>query len=317
VKNPRLITYSAVILSMVFWSLSFIWYKVVYLYYNPITVVLFRLIISSALLAFFSLIFKKLQKIRGSELKVILLLAFLEPFMYFIGESFGIRLVSSTVAAVIISTIPLFSPLAARYFLNEQLTRMNYAGILISIIGVILVIFDDRLAFSASLPGVILMALAVLAAVFYSVVNLRLSTKYNVVTIITYQNAIGVIFFFPLFLVFESESVKYAEFSVRSLIPLFELAIFASTLAFLFFTYSLKYLGISKANVFVNLIPVFTAIFAYFLIDEKFTLLKLSGILVVILGLFVSQVKPAYMNFFSNKNKVKGHLGDKTREREK
>jgi drug/metabolite transporter (DMT)-like permease len=257
------------------------------------------------LLAFFSLIFKKLQKIRGSELKVILLLAFLEPFMYFIGESFGIRLVSSTVAAVIISTIPLFSPLAARYFLNEQLTRMNYAGILISIIGVILVIFDDRLAFSASLPGVVLMALAVLAAVFYSVVNLRLSTKYNVVTIITYQNAIGVIFFFPLFLVFESESVKYAEFSVRSLIPLFELAIFASTLAFLCFTYSLKYLGISKANVFVNLIPVFTAIFAYFLIDEKFTLLKLSGILVVILGLFVSQVKPAYMNFFSGQTKTR------------
>jgi len=34
-------------------------------------------------------------------------MAFFEPFLYFIGESFGLVYISSTIAAVIVATIPL------------------------------------------------------------------------------------------------------------------------------------------------------------------------------------------------------------------
>ena len=111
-KNNSIGIYAATVLAMVFWSLSFIWYKEVFQFYKPITLVVGRLSISAIFLFItVGLIMRKLTKIKASDLKYFLLLAFFEPFLYFMGESFGMTMVSSTLAAVIISTIPLFSPL--------------------------------------------------------------------------------------------------------------------------------------------------------------------------------------------------------------
>ena len=75
------------------------------------------------------------------------------------------------------------------------------------------------------------------------------------------------------------------------MISILELAIFASSLAFIFFTYGLNHLGITKSNIFINAIPVFTAIFAYFVLDELLNFQKMVGITIVISGLFLSQIK--------------------------
>ncbi|MCX6257931.1 MAG: DMT family transporter [Bacteroidia bacterium] len=290
-KKPGFYIYIVIILSMIFWSLSFVWYKVVYKYFEPISVIFLRLVISTLLLLLTALFLKKLQKLNKADLKMMLLLAFLEPFCYFLGESFGIKFVSSTVAAVFISTIPLFSPIVAHYFLKEKLTLMNFLGILLSLTGVSIVVFNNHLEIEASFPGICLLFLAVLSAIFYSVVSIRLSLKYNAFTIITYQNAIGIFYFLPLFLIFDFRHLISHPPGIESLIPLFELAVFASSLAFICFTYGLKHLGINKANIFANLIPVLTAVFAHFMIAEKINLQKAIGILVVISGLLISQAR--------------------------
>ena len=41
------------------------------------------------------------------------MLAFFEPFFYFLGESFGLTYVSATVCSVLISTIPVFATIGA------------------------------------------------------------------------------------------------------------------------------------------------------------------------------------------------------------
>jgi drug/metabolite transporter (DMT)-like permease len=48
-------------------------------------------------------------------------------------------------------------------------------------------------------------------------------------------------------------------------------------------------LGISKTNIFSNLIPVFTAFFSWILIDEQFTMVKIAGIVLVIGGVYLSE----------------------------
>ena len=65
----RLFIYAALILAMVFWAFSFIWSEVALKTYNPITVIYFRLVISSALLFIISSAIKKLQKIKIGDLK--------------------------------------------------------------------------------------------------------------------------------------------------------------------------------------------------------------------------------------------------------
>lgn len=45
IRYPLLI-YMPVLLAMAFWSFSFIWYKQVFLYYQPVTVIVLRLAIA-------------------------------------------------------------------------------------------------------------------------------------------------------------------------------------------------------------------------------------------------------------------------------
>jgi len=289
--QKKVIVYIALVLAMVFWSLSFVWVKVVYTSYGPLTAVLFRLIIATFLMLIYGWINKSLLKIEKHHYRAFLLLAFFEPFLYFMGESFGLKYISSTMGAIIIATIPLFSPIAASYFLGEKLSFRNFLGIILSFIGVGIVVFDDSVNFIISPLGICLEFLAVFAAIAYTVVLKDLSRKYKASTIITYQNLIGIFYFLPFWLVFESKSLMDTPFNLHAFIAITELALFASCLAFILYAYSLKKIGMNNANIFINLIPVMTAVFAWNILGESLTVRKLTGIAVVIAGLFIAQVK--------------------------
>ncbi|MGE0077876.1 MAG: DMT family transporter [Bacteroidales bacterium] len=290
-QKKNLLVYIAVVMSMVFWSLTFIWYKDVFEFYKPLTLVTFRLTISSVFLFIVTSIIGKLVKIHKTDIKYFMLLAFFEPFMYFVGETFGMTMISSTLAAVIICTIPLFSPIGEFYLYKQRITLMNFMGIVVSVIGVCIVIFHKGFGqIDANPYGILLMLLAVLSALGYSLTLRNLTSKYNVFSIITYQNTLGALYFLPLFLIFEVNHFVSVGVSVKSIIPILELAIFGSTFAFLLFTYSVKHLGITSANTFTNAIPVLTAVFAYFLQGELLTPVKMTGIAIVVMGLFLSQI---------------------------
>ncbi|HCY00287.1 MAG TPA: hypothetical protein DG754_09135, partial [Bacteroidales bacterium] len=119
----------------------------------------------------------------------------------------------------------------------------------------------------------------------------KLSDRYNVFSIVAYQNLIGVFFFLPLFFLLDFKQFIQVVPTWDVIKPLLSLGVFASTFAFIFFTYAIKNLGISKANIFTNAIPVLTAILAFFILDEEITPVKMAGILVVVLGLFLSQLR--------------------------
>jgi drug/metabolite transporter (DMT)-like permease len=104
----KFLVYLGVILAMIFWSLSFLWYKDVYHFLSPFTTILFRLTISGLILFIISFLTGQLQQVKKKDLKLFLMLAFSEPFFYFIGESLGMLYVTPTVAAVVVSLIPLF-----------------------------------------------------------------------------------------------------------------------------------------------------------------------------------------------------------------
>jgi drug/metabolite transporter (DMT)-like permease len=91
-----------------FWGFSFIWTKKVLNFYEPFTIILLRLIISASFLFVVGKIFKKIQPLKLKDLKLIALLAFFEPFLYFIGEAYGLKYVSATVSSVLIATIRFF-----------------------------------------------------------------------------------------------------------------------------------------------------------------------------------------------------------------
>lgn len=288
--------YSAMAVSVFFWGFSFVWSKQALSFYPPITVIYFRLIVSVVLLFTIGKIFRKLQKVKIADLKNILLIAFFEPFLYFIGENFGLTRVSSTVASVLIATIPLFSPIATFFFFKERVSWQNFVGILLSIVGVIMVLLTDDFSLDADFIGILFMFLAVFSALGYSLVVLRVASKYSVYTIISYQNLMGVILFTPVFFIFEFKDVQNIGLQTEAIVPILQLGIFASTIAFMFFTYGIKHLGVIKANTLSNAIPIVTAMLSFFMLGEKLNSYNFIGIFIVVSGLALSQMKRQKIN---------------------
>ena len=282
--------YVAVVLSMIFWSFSFIWFKVANKTFHPITIVFIRLLFSTILMTIFLVVTKNYMKIKKSDRKLFLMLALFEPFFYFLGESFGLTYVSATVCSVLIATIPVFATIGAWLIFKEKLKAINYAGIILSFMGVLVFILNTDGSLSFNIKGLLLLTLAVLSAVGYNLTLSHLIETYTPVYIVNVQNLIGATLFLPLFLIFDFKHFISTPFTFNMFKPIIELSIFASCGAFILFAYSVKNMGITKANVFSNCIPVFTAFFSFILMGDKLTVQNIAGMAIVIAGLFMSQM---------------------------
>ena len=282
--------YVSVIMAMIFWGFTFVAFKFAYLSFRPISIVTFRLAVSIFFLFGFALLFKRLNKIRKKDQKWFLLLALVEPFFYFLGEAYGLTRVTATVGAVIISTVPLIVPFGAYYLFREKLTPMNYLGLVISFAGVLMVVMTKNGGLAADWRGVLLMFVAVLSAVSYTMIVKILAEDYTPITITAYQSLYGLIMFIPLFLIMEIPNLDFGRVNTNSLLAVSYLGVFGSGICFILITIGIRELGAARANIFGNLIPVVAAIVSFFVLKEAMPLLKILGIIVVILGLFLSQI---------------------------
>ncbi len=283
--------YFSVIAAMVMWSMTFVWFKIVNEVYPPFAIVFLRLLASSLIMVGIAGFANILQRLHRKDILRFILLAFVYPFVYFIAESIGLSRIHASLAAVIISTIPLFIPIGAYLLLNERVTTLNILGILVSFMGVLIVIMNRNFSLNAEPLGMILMLVAVLCAVGYTLMVKKLTERYNAYSITTYQNIFGTFMFLPLFLIFDLRDFAAAEHTLRAILNLGNLAIFGSSIAFILFNYSVKNIGATRTETFSNLIPVLTAVFAWFMLGEELGLKKIIGIAVVLAGLFLSQVK--------------------------
>ncbi len=283
--------YISVIGAMVMWSMTFVWFKIVNEVYPPFAIVFLRLLAATLIMLGIAGFTSVLQKIQRRDIPSFLILALIYPFVYFIAESIGLTKISASLAAVILAMIPLFVPIGAYLLLNERVTVPNILGILISFLGVLIVIMNLDFSLNAEPAGIFLMLLAVLCAVGYTLLVKKLTHRYNVYSITTYQNIFGTLMFLPLFLVFDLQDFAAAGHTMKAILNLGYLAIFGSSIAFILFNYSIKTIGAIRTETFTNLIPVLTAVFAYFMLGEELGLKKIIGIMVVLTGLFISQVK--------------------------
>ncbi len=276
-------------ISMFFWGMSYVWSKIVFQTYSPLTTIYFRLLISFVVLYVFGYASGQLKPIQKRDRLLFLGSAFLNPFLYFVGENYGLSLVSASLSAIIVATIPLFAPFAGWYFFRERLSPLNVTGLLISFAGLLLIIVNKDFQLNANPWGVLLLFLAVFSAVFYVVALKQLTERYNPVTIITWQNMIGSLYFLPFFLVIDGPVFITIKPGILPLVSLFMLGIFASSVAYVLYTLVVKYLGVIKSSLYTNLIPVFTIIFSFYLLGESFTLRKIAGMAIVITGVVLSE----------------------------
>jgi len=187
-----------------------------------------------------------------------------------------------------------FTPIISRFFIREKLTMFNFAGLVLSFTGVILLVaFSDSNMSEKSftVPGLLLLFGAVLAAVFYTIIVKKLPHTYSALTITAVQNTLGLFLFLPVFFILDVKDFITVVPSINTLVSIVFLAIFASSLAFIFLNFGIKKLGPSKANGFVNLVPVVTAFVSFAFFKESFSLYKILGMIVILSGVLIAQKK--------------------------
>jgi len=283
--------YAQVILANLFWGFSFVWTDIALkAHVAPITLVSMRMVIATVLLGAYAKSTGNLQKVQFKHLKYFLGLALCEPFLYFLCETYGQTMVSPTVTSVIVATIPLFTPIVGVVILKEQISISTIIGIVVSMIGVLAVVFSGGNEISGQLTGAILVFGAVITALGYAVFVKYLIHRYNATTLVFYQNFIGLIYFIPCFFVIDFSHLGEMRFTFNAIASIVQLSVFASVIAFIFYSRSVKVLGVTKAGVFCYMIPVLTALFAFFMVGERLSIVQWLGMAIVILGLFISQM---------------------------
>ncbi len=289
--NSNTPAYLAAISAIIFWGFSFVWANTLLINNIPVFTYLFiRLAIAGILLFVFSSCIKKLQRVEIKDMFWMGLMAFCEPFVYFLGETFGMKATGSAViASVIIATIPVFCLILEKIIWNIPFNIYKVTGILLTLPGIALVVFQDGAITIEHAYGIALLFMAVLASIAYSMTVKRLSAKYNTLTITTYQFVIGSIFFLPFFLLYGLDGLTPQFLTFKILSPLLSLAILCSCVSFAFWVYVIGRLGITRTNIFSALIPAVSAVGAYILGQEGLSCMKMTGIAIVIAGVILAQ----------------------------
>lgn len=287
-------SYIALVVAMLLWAISPIVTKSGLTTFPPLTLVTLRFTMAVLLMLVIGLATKSLVKIAKKDIPLFLLGGFVQPFLYYVFESYSLKLLSSpTIAEAILSTSPIFTPLFASLLIRERVTINNIIGILISTAGMFMLILNFAGSqFQLGSPwGVLLALLAVFSAVCYAIILRKIPARYNSLSIVFYIQLSGLIFFYPTCAIVDGSHFSDIHPTWQSFASIGYLAAFASVTAFVLFCYAVRKIGVTRANVFNNVRPIFTALIMLVFFAESLPIVKWAGIFVVILGLFICQRK--------------------------
>ena len=291
----KTLTYILITASVVFWGISFILTKELFLTEEHMTVtvlITMRLAIATVVMLPALALTRRLQRIQRKDIKWFLLLALCEPFIYHLCETNGVRLVSGSLASVIIATIPLFVPFGMWLGYRQRIKPALIIGVLLSLAGVFLLL-NGEIGFQGSaLQGIFFLSGAVIIAIVYTLLLVKVVDRYHPLVITTWQNVLGLAYFLPLMLAFDGWTLPLLSWSPKMLLILLALGLFCSTLAYAGYNYGVRNLGASEACIFNNAIPVFSLIAAVAIGQEEFSWIKVVGMAVVIAGVILAQYEP-------------------------
>lgn len=298
----RIVPYVAIVVTMICWSWSGMAVKLALTALTPLQLVVSRFTLSVALMLLIGLLCRRspmlgLQRVARQDWPLFVLGGFFQPFLYYLLETYSYRLLSSpTIGMALMSLSPIVAPVFAWLLLRERVTVQVIVGILISTIGVLLLVMSGASGFAIGNPwGVLLALLAVCAAVLYTIVLRRIPSDYNALTVVCYMQVVSLVLFYLLWVieggVGELPALMAQPESV--LLPalggMAYLAVAASVVGFILYCYAVRNLGVTRANAFNNIRPVFSALWMLLFFAEQLPLSKWLGVLCVVFGLFWSQ----------------------------
>lgn len=290
----------SVVFAMLCWAGAGIAVKEALVVFSPLTLIVLRFTLAIVLMLLVGVLFRGhevlgLQRVEKRDIPLFVLGGLFQPFLYFIFETYTYQsFASPTIAEAMLSTQPIMAPILAFIILREKVTRNNVVGILLSTVGMLLLLLVGANNFALGNPwGVLLAIVTVSMSVGYTIILRRIPTRYSSLSIVFYVQLVALVLFYAVWGVFDRQSLQDTivplSADLSPVIAVGYLAVFASVTAFILFCYTVRQIGVTRANVFNNVRPVFTALLMWVIFDEQLPIWKWVGIIVIVIGLFISQ----------------------------
>jgi len=187
------------------------------------------------------------------------------------------------------SSGPLFVALWSLTLFGVRLTWAQFAGITLSLAGVLTIILGGDLGALAGIrfnKGDILLTGALLAFGLYSALMPRRPVTHQL-SLISFTTICGAALLLP-FSIWEYSTGFTLKFDTLTIATVIYVVIFPSTLAYLFFNRGIALIGPNRAAPFFHLMPVFGSAMAILLLGEQPRLFHLIGYFLVLAGVVIA-----------------------------
>jgi len=289
--SQKMLPVIALLSAMVLWASSFIALKIAFLAYDPMVVIFGRMLVATLC---FLLVGKRLYRsldYRPGDYKLILFMAFCEPCLYFIFEAMAVENTTAAQAGMMTAILPILVMVAASRLLKEKIGRKSWLGGTLAVIGVCWLTLEATPSADAPNPvlGNFYEFLAMVCATGYIITLKHLTDRYSPFLLTAVQAIVGCVFYFPL--IFLPGTSLPTTFDMVSALAVLYLGAAVTLGAYGLYNYAIKLVPASQATLYVNLIPVFTAIMSWMILDETFTAGQCMAAAVVMAGVYLGQAK--------------------------
>ena len=296
-KNKNNLAYLLLIFTTIFWSGNFIVGKAASLYQiPPFSLNFYRWFFAGLILLPFT--FKELINNKNYIFKnigffIILGISSITIFNSIVYYSLYYTQVISGV--LMISTIPVWIIFIASILNIEKTNVFQIIGVGLSLIGVICIITKADLNLIKNLDfnkGDLSMIVAMFAWAVYSALLKKKKYEISQLALLQVVIILGLIFLIPIYFI-EMNLGHLIVLELPFYLTLSYVVIFPGLLAFFFWIKGISIIGANRAGVFLHLMPIFGAIMAMIIFDEKFMYYHLLGAIFILAGITLSNKKNA------------------------
>jgi drug/metabolite transporter (DMT)-like permease len=284
--------YLALVALALIWGVSFLFIKVAVHDMSPTALVLIRSASGVIALGVIVRVMGRPLFGEGWRSRVIpfALLGVTGGLLPWAGIAWGEERISSGLASILNSTTPLWTAVLVYWVIpSDRPTPLNYAGVLIGLVGVVILVAPDLAA--RGFGGNVVGALAVvLSSLSYAVNALYQRRKLRGVSV--YEVTLGQLAATALLAIpFAAPTLPGIHVALPSMAAVVALGVGGSGIGLLLYFYILNTLGPVRATGVTLLVPVTAVIWGALLLREVVTLPIIIGMLVILTGIVLTHVR--------------------------
>ena len=235
--------------------------------------------------------------LRGKALKPLLLIAIFQPLLYYLGETWGIALTTSSESGTIMGCVPIVTLILSAFVLKEKPTKLQTVSIILSVAGIFAIVLVKGFEASLNPIGYLLLLVAMFSDSFFVIFSSK-AAAYTGTEKTFIQSAMGMIVFTGCALVEHGTAGTLGEFIVLPftntdfLLSLLYLSVVCSVISFVLFNYGISVIGATRCSSLIILSTVISVFAGVIFLHEPFSWLQGAATVLVLMGVYGANKVP-------------------------